>query len=249
MDVGAVGEVADLPERDVWRHCPSTLVPQLHLWRTDASRRIERLWRSRVSTSRSINGRMGWESRDWAKWSDRERRDHLDSRPTATVGECHDRTRVAVWSALAAMVIALGGGGWFANAWIDGGGSVPDGAVTGTWTGAGPHVIYGWSHVPPRGSTDLDPSHVGTRMGGVDVLCVTRVNVGAGRWVCDSYAIINPGDTLVEMPWSSAMTEVPCNAHPVPCPNVVPTSRPISVAPPAGLNPRRARPAMRRTGR
>ena len=94
----------------------------------------------------------------------------------------------------------------------------------------GPHVIYGWSHVPPRGSTDLDPSHVGTRMGGVDVLCVTRVNLGACRWVCDDYAIINPGDTPVEMPWSSAMTEVPCNAHPVPCPNVAPTSRPTAVA-------------------
>jgi hypothetical protein len=166
---------------------------------------------------------MGWESREWAQWSEEQRDAYLDGRAPrsrVTGAQLVERldspyssgisVRVKVWGGLAVItalfVVVL------AILMM----SAPTYTAVGAWR---PTVLYGWQNVPPIGAAYIDPSRIGTTMDGRPVLCTTREPDRQGRWTCTEYSYVNEGQRVVVMPPTSQLHSVACNTRPdIACP-------------------------------
>jgi hypothetical protein len=170
---------------------------------------------------------MGWESREWAKWSDEQRDAYLDGRAprkSVTGAELVERLdspyssgvslRIKVWGGLAAATALL------AAVVIYGIATAP--SETGRVGAASiwqPQVIYGWQHVPPQGSRYIDPSRIGDTLAGEPIICTAREPDDQGRWVCNEYTPVHAGQQVFVMPADSQLRSVACNTRPAaPCP-------------------------------
>jgi hypothetical protein len=171
---------------------------------------------------------MGWEGREWAKWSEDERDTYLEGRAPrrATGRELLERIdsphstgvslRAKIWGGLAAVTVAFAAIVVYeihANPLTTGS---PSGAVQTT-----PPVLYGWQHIPSQGVAYTDPSRIGnTSFHGRPILCTDREHDELGRWVCTTYTIVQPGQRIVVMPADSPLHGVRCNVLPsAPCPD------------------------------
>jgi hypothetical protein len=160
---------------------------------------------------------MGWESREWAKWSEEQRNAYLDGRAPrsqVTGAQLVERLdspyssgislRVKVWGGLAAVIGLLVVS--FAILLITG----PTYTEESPWRST---VLYGWQHVPPVGAGYLDPSRIGTTMDGRPVLCTAREPDKQGRWTCTEYSYVNEGQRAVVLPPTSQLRSVACNTR------------------------------------
>jgi hypothetical protein len=167
---------------------------------------------------------MGWEGREWAKWSDEERAAYLEGRAPrqrVTGSQLVERLdspysagislRVKVWGGLGAAVALLVACLVYLAA------TVPTDRAAGSsiWR---PVVLYGWEHVPPVGSGNIDPSRVETTLAGKPILCTSRRPDERRRWVCTTYTYVY-GRRVVVLPPNSPLQYVACNTDPnAPCP-------------------------------
>jgi hypothetical protein len=166
---------------------------------------------------------VGWEDREWAKWTDEQHDAYLDGRaprPQITGKELVERLdspysggislRVKVWGRLAGGIAVIATGIVYLVATAP----VP---VTGvsTWR---PWVLYGWQHVPPVHAGYVDPSRIGNTLAGKPILCTRREPDDLSRWVCTEYTYVN-GRPVVVLPPDSPLRSVACNTDPsVRCP-------------------------------
>jgi len=188
-----------------------------------------------------------WESRDWAKWTEEERkRFYLDSAPfpAASAGEGRGslfrRFRSAVW--LTGVVGGLIAFSYIAplvhnygprdretpySAW---------GLKTPGLPGPGsrPIIVYGWRVEAPAIDVPIDPGLVAAYRGHT-VLCIVRRRTASG-WFCDTVAFLPPGRPYMALPADSKLTAAPCSqpiapgGKPFPCPGGWTPSSPTGVS-------------------
>lgn len=115
------------------------------------------------------SGLVGWQSRDWAKSTEREQ--------LGRSRELLGRYRSLLW--LAATVVALFGASRVLDALHQTHGSY---TVHGSYTHP---VVYGWWNVPPPGVDNSQPSIQGNR----NMICVIRAPDASayGGFVCGGY--------------------------------------------------------------
>jgi len=172
---------------------------------------------------------MGWESRGWAKWSDEERDAYLEGRAPrrqVTGAELVERIdspystgvslRIKVWGGLAA-VIALLAAVFTYGIWSM---PLPGPEPVNAFASWQPPVIYGWQHVPPKGSPNMDdPRRGGLTLNGTPIICTAREPDDQGRWACVEWTVIHDGQRVFVMPSDSPLRAVACNTQPTyPCP-------------------------------
>jgi hypothetical protein len=172
---------------------------------------------------------MGWEDREWAKWSDEQRDAYLDGRApkrTVTGAELVERIdspyssgvslRIKVWGGLAAVIALLAAAFTYGILSMPLSGPGPVNPLA-SWQ---PPVIYGWQHVPPKDSPNMDdPRRDGLTFNGTPVICTGREPDVYGRWACIEWTVIHAGQRVFVMPTDSPLSGVACNTRPdAPCP-------------------------------
>jgi len=155
---------------------------------------------------------MGWRDRDYARWTDQERDDYYGG-PSSTSRSWPARWIMLAVAGLLAVFLA----------------SIVSRALQPAPTAppfnpdAVPHaIIYGWWNVPPV-DTHAQQAWV---QGNRSMICRTRQpdTRTYGGYVCTSYSIINPGQTVVPLSPSDPELIAPCSqaiapgGHRIPCP-------------------------------
>jgi len=138
---------------------------------------------------------VSWHDRDWARWTDEERRRFCAAPGGAPATPRRSLHPGGLWAVLATLVASVLGFAGYANR--------PWAAPSAP---AAPAVVYGEQAVPIAGGP-LPPASAGDPRapGGSGTVCTDEI-AEAGAWVCATYDVLAPGQSAA----SAAPAAVPC---------------------------------------
>jgi hypothetical protein len=128
----------------------------------------------------SINVRVAWRERDWARWTDEERRRFYGSGTVPASDRARrNPVRAVAWGVIGLLTLAVAVLALYR-------GTLPAAPVE-----IAPTPIYGERGVPPISNPEARPGEIPRLApGGSGTVCTAkRIDQRTGTWVCTEYAI------------------------------------------------------------
>src|SRR5919198_3942883 len=139
-------------------------------------------------------GPVSWHDRDWARWTDEERRRFYGAAPSGAPSRARRSLHPSgLWTVLATLIVSVLGFAGYANRpWSAA--AAPSAAL----------VVYGDQAVPAAG----EPVPAPMAPGGRRTVCTDEVERG-GAWTCMTYAVLMQDQSAAQ----AAPPPVPCTTE------------------------------------